>query len=132
MSNASKVYANNQIETDVLVLSPEGLILLVYERIFENLRFGKKEFEIGKYGIPFFNKASDLINYGLLSSLDHQKGGLIASNLELIYKWALQEIIIARVQKSPQKVDEIIDTLKPLYEAWQLLSLNHRNKKKEP
>ena len=27
-----------------------------------------------------------------------------------------------------QKIDEIIDTLKPLYEAWQLLSLKQNNK----
>jgi flagellar protein FliS len=118
MSYASRAYSNNQAETDVSSSNSKDLILLVYERVFDNLRQGKREIEEGKYGIHFFSKASDLIHHGLLAALDHNKGGDISRNLDKIYKWALQEIIQARAEKSSHRIQNVIDTLTPLYEAW--------------
>ena len=33
-------------------------------------------------------------------------------------EWSLREIINARVTKSPEKIQEVLDVLTPLYEAW--------------
>ena len=55
----------------------------------------------------------------MLATLDFNKGGEIANNLKLIYEWALRAINEARIKKSPEKIQEVIDVLTPLYEAWQ-------------
>ena len=65
-----------------------------------------------------FSKASDLINIGLLASLDMDKGAPIAENLRLIYNWALTNILQARLKKSPDLIQKVIDVLTPLYEGW--------------
>ena len=36
--------------------------------------------------------------------------------------WSLGEILNARLTKSPEKVQEVLDVLTPLYEAWMALS----------
>jgi len=119
---AAKAYADNAAQTSVNSANPKELIVLVYEKIFENLRAGKIEITQGRYGIDFFTKASDLINLGLLASLDYQKGGEISKNLKTIYEWALKKINEARVEKSPEKVQNVIDIMIPLYEGWKQIS----------
>jgi len=118
MSYAAKAYANTKSETDVSSSSSPELILVVYERLFDHLKAGKKELEAGRYGIVPFSKASDLINIGLLASLDMDKGEPIAENLRLIYNWALTNILQARLKKSPDLIQKVIDVLTPLYEGW--------------
>jgi len=119
MKFVGKVYSDNDAETAVSSSNSKELIILVYERIFDQLRTGKFELSQGRFGINYLSKASDLINLGLLSSLDLRKGGEIANNLKLIYEWALKAINEARIKKSPEKIQEVIDVLWPLYEAWE-------------
>ena len=118
MSYAAKAYSKTQVETDVIDSNSKELLVLVYERIIENLNIGKHELENGKYGIEFFTKANDLINIGLISVLDFEKGGEIAQNLKSIYLWCSTKILEGRIEKSPVKIQEVIDVLNPLYEAW--------------
>jgi flagellar protein FliS len=94
------------------------LIVLVYERLFDHLKIGKKELENGRYAIESFSKAHDLIQQGLVACIDYKEGGDIAQSLGAIYEWSLREIINARVTKSPEKIQEVLDVLTPLYEAW--------------
>jgi len=117
-SKSALAYAANSIETGVVAANSSQLIVLVYERLFDHLKIGKKELESGRYGIESFTKAHDLIQQGLVACIDYKEGGDIAQSLGAIYDWALREIINARVAKSPEKVQEILDVLTPLYEAW--------------
>ena len=118
----AKIYSDSDAETSVQSLSSGQLIVLIYERIFDNLRLGKYALENGEHGIDAFTKAHDLIQQGLLACIDFKAGGDIALNLSAIYEWALREIISARVSKSPQKIQEVLDVLTPLYEAWLALA----------
>jgi len=117
-SKSALAYAANSIETGVVAANSSQLIVLVYERLFDHLKIGKKELESGRYGIESFTKAHDLIQQGLVACIDYKEGGDIAQSLGAIYEWALREIINARVTKSPEQVQEILDVLTPLYEAW--------------
>ena len=115
-------YASNAAETGVASAEAGQLIVLVYERIFDHLRIAKKALEEGEYGVESFTKAHDLIQQGLLACLDYKGGGEVAQNLGAIYEWSLREILSARLNKSPHKVQIVIDTLTPLYEAWLALA----------
>ena len=115
-------YASNAAETGVASAEAGQLIVLVYERIFDHLKVSKKALEEGGYAVESFTKAHDLIQQGLLACLDYKDGGVVAQNLGAIYEWSLREILSARLSKSPQKVQTVIDTLTPLYEAWVALA----------
>jgi flagellar protein FliS len=117
-SKSALAYAANSIETGVVAADSSQLIVLVYERLFDHLKIGKKELENGRYAIESFTKAHDLIQQGLVACIDYKEGGDIAQSLGAIYEWSLREIISARVTKSPEKIQEVLDVLTPLYEAW--------------
>ena len=117
-ARAAMRYATNDVETGVHSSNSQELIVLIYERLFDHLKIGKKELENGRYAIESFTKAHDLIQQGLVACIDYKEGGDIAQSLGAIYEWSVREIINARVTKSPEKIQEVLDVLTPLYEAW--------------
>jgi len=121
MSIAANAYKNTEIATSVSSADTNELILLVYDRVLENLRLGKKELENNRPGIDEFTVANELINLGLLASLNDQKGGEIAQNLRNIYLWAMHSIIDARLAKSYEKIEEIINVFNNLRQAWEFI-----------
>jgi flagellar protein FliS len=119
---SARAYAATEVFTGVNASDPGQLIVLVYQRIFDHLKMGKKSLEEGGYGIESFTKAHDLIQQGLLACLDYKTGGEVAQSLGAVYEWSLRELINARLVKSPERIQEIIDVLTPLYEAWLALA----------
>lgn len=122
VSKSARAYAATEAFTGVNVSDPGQLIVLVYQRIFDHLNMGKKALEEGQYGIESFTKAHDLIQQGLLACLDYETGGEVAQSLGAVYEWSLRELVAARTTKSPERIQEIIDVLTPLYEAWSALA----------
>ena len=121
-SRSAQAYAAKSVETGVSAADSSQLIVLVYERLFDHLKIGKKELEAGRYGIESFAKAHDLIQQGLIACLDYKDGGDIAHSLSAIYDWSLREILSARINRSPERIQEVMDVLNPLYEAWLALA----------
>ena len=117
-ARAANAYANTQVQTGVASSGPGTLIILVYERLFDHLKMGKLAMERDEFGMESFTKAHDLIQQGLLACLDFEAGGEIAQSLAAVYEWSLREIISARTNKSPEKIQGVIEVLQPLYEAW--------------
>lgn len=122
ISKSARAYAANDTLTGVNGSDPGQLIVLVYERTFDHLKLAKRALESREYGVDSFTKAHDLIQQGLLACLDYQTGGDVAQSLGAIYEWSLREILNARLTQSPEKVQEVLDVLTPLYEAWLALA----------
>ena len=121
-TRAAKMYAENNTHTSVFSADSGQIIILVYDRIFDHLKVAKLALENGQYAIEPFTKAHDLIQQGLLACLDYENGGDVAQSLGAVYEWALREILNARLAKSPEKVQDVLDVLAPLYEAWLALA----------
>ena len=121
-ARSARAYATNQIHTGVDAANPGQLIVLVYERVFDHLKLARNSLEAGDYGIEPFTKAHDLIQQGLLACLDYKNGGDVAQSLGAVYEWSLREILNARLTKSPEKIQDVLDVLAPLYDAWVALA----------
>jgi len=121
-SRAAKMYAENNTHTSVVSADSGQLVVLVYERVFDHLKLARNALEVGDYGVEPFTKAHDLIQQGLLACLDYKTGGDVAQSLGAVYEWSLREILNARLAKSPEKVQDVLDVLAPLYEAWLALA----------
>jgi len=123
MSKVANAYKNTEIATSVSSANANDLILLVYSRVLENLRLGKQELENNRPGIKEFSMVNELINLGLVASLDYQKGGEIAQNLRKIYLWAMHMVIEARLTNSHEKLDEVINIFNGLSQSWESIKL---------
>ncbi|GAB2490569.1 flagellar export chaperone FliS [Alkalibacterium psychrotolerans] len=115
-TSASKVYKKNQVET----ASPKQLVVLLYEGAVKFIRLA--ELAIEKNDMTKANrnilKAQDIVTE-LMVSLNHQNGeNAIASELQTLYSYILNQLIQANLKKDTEKLAETRNLLSELREAW--------------
>jgi flagellar protein FliS len=105
--------------TTVETASKLELVIMCYEKAIQSLHEAKalieaKEFE--KKGKKL-QLALDIINE-LQASLNFEKGGQIARNLDAIYGYIVRRLLQGDIQKDLKVYDESIRLLGELKEAW--------------
>jgi flagellar protein FliS len=106
-------------KTSVVTSDPVKLVIMCYEGAIDNLKLAKqkiidKDYEAKAKAII---KALDIIDE-LLCSIDFEKGGTIAKNLEALYKYMWSRIMYADLNKETDSIDEVIGMLAELLSAW--------------
>jgi len=111
--------------TNVITADPKRLVLMCYEGAIENLKIGKQRYIEKDYEGKgkAITKAQDIINE-LLCSLDFEKGGAIAKNLDSLYNYMSRRIIHADVNKDLSALNEVIGMLNELKSAWEEVFYN--------
>lgn len=116
--NAADTYRRNQI----LSASPERLIVLLYDGAIQQLSRAKTALDNGgaaqsaEVGIAL-GKAMAILGE-LRSTLDLERGGEIATNLDLLYDFCLDQIYTTNVERKPEPVEPPIRVLRTLKEGW--------------
>lgn len=117
-ADAAAAYRRNAI----LTASPEKIIKLLYDGAIQNLersRIGLSDPSTrhsADVGIAL-GKALSIIGE-LRSALDHDVGGEIAQNLEILYEFSTHQISEANISRSPEPVDNTLRVLRTLKEGW--------------
>lgn len=111
-------YQAVSLESSVLSASPVELVVMTYDRILVNIASIRKEIVEGKEGFEPCEKAFDLIQLGLMSALDFERGGEIAKNLAALYDWGVRELMRARSEKSLDVLDGVIEAYSSVADAW--------------
>ncbi len=70
--------------------------------------------------------ASTIIN-GLRASLDPERGGEIAANLDDLYSYMLQRLVDASVRNDPAILDEVMGLMLEIKGAWDAMPEHIRN-----
>ncbi|GEK88791.1 flagellar protein FliS [Alkalibacterium putridalgicola] len=115
-ASAAKQYKKNQIET----ASPKQLVILLYEGAIKYIRLGELALEQNDYSKVNKNlqKAQDIVTE-LMVSLNHQDGqNAIASDLEAMYSFILNQLLQANLQKDQEKMVQSRRLMSELLEAW--------------
>ena len=106
--------------TEVLSLSKEDLILVLYEHLMINLKRSSQQIRAknieGKS--ESLTRASSIV-YELLASLDFEIGGDLSSRLASLYAFWAKEISEAGRQMDAARLESLIELVKPLHESWQ-------------
>ncbi len=114
---------------NVTTASQGKLVVLLYEGAIKNLKGAMACFEaddkilppnIEKFG-NFIVKTQDIINE-LQVSLDMDKGGQISQNLMSLYVFFNQELLSANINKDKKKIQDVLDFMNSLHQAWQIAS----------
>jgi flagellar secretion chaperone FliS len=111
-------YKRSSIET----ASKLELVIMCYENAILCLNQVKehiKEKEIEKK-VQKFQKALSIINE-LQCSLNLEKGGQIAKNLDSLYSYITKRLLVGDINKDLSAYDESIHILTELIEAWQTI-----------
>ncbi|HAK87955.1 MAG TPA: flagellar export chaperone FliS [Nitrospiraceae bacterium] len=123
IKNAAQQYKNNQISS----APPEETVLMLYNGAIDFLK--KALATMGKdkrKKLIFIEKTIKIIDY-MQSCLDMQKGEEIAKNLNGLYDYILIQLTKANLKNDAAKINEVIDILVPIRDAWAELCRNGKN-----
>ena len=124
MKSGANAYAKVGIETGVLAASPHKLIVMLFDGALVAVAMGiqhMKAREIEKKGLAI-SKAINIIDNGLRASLDKTVGGEIAQNLDALYGYMSERLLLANLKNQPEILDEVHGLLKDLRSTWDAIS----------
>jgi flagellar protein FliS len=120
-SSAAKA-ASTYKEREVLTASPARLVVIVYDHIIANLNRAKvaREVNRGDVLIESVGKAREGITE-LLVTLDLEKGGALAKQLQSLYSFMLTELVDG-VRMDPKRLERITAMVTDLRDAFAQIS----------
>lgn len=112
---ASEQYAQTKIQT----ASGGDLVVMLYQGCIKFMRLAKKSMEEGNIHNTneYLIRSQDII-MELLTTLDSEKGGEVATNLAALYEYMYRELIQANIKKDPERIVQVEDMMLELLEAW--------------
>ena len=122
--NALAAYKKVGIDASVDSASPQKLILMLFEGAQISIKTARHHMlanEIAQKG-ESISKAITIIDNGLKASLDIEKGGQMAQNLQSLYEYMTHRLLIANIKNKPEILDEVAQLLSELHSAWAAIS----------
>ncbi len=121
--NPISAYQRVGVESGVEAANPHKLILMLFEGAQEALAKAKMHMhhnEIAEKG-EMISKAIMIIDHGLKASLDTSAGGDMALQLQALYDYMTNRLLIANMQNDPEIINEVNNLLTELYDAWKAI-----------
>lgn len=116
----SQAYEQVNLETCVSQASPHQLIVLLYDGALNAIKLAKLYIQKGNIagkGMAI-SKAINIVDNGLKSCLNLEKGGEIAENLERLYHYISQQLVLANLYNDQDKLQNCFDLLNNIAESW--------------
>ena len=121
--NALDQYSHNAVQARIESASPHRLIQMLLEGALGKIAAAKGHMERGEIQLKGAQIGSAIsIMEGLKASLDMEKGGEIAQNLEDLYSYMERRLIEANSINDTSLLDEVSDLLKQIKEAWDAIA----------
>lgn len=116
-----------QISTDLAATAdPHRLIVMLFDgarAAIATARLHMERNEIPEKGAAI-SKAIDIINNGLLASLDTNAGGQLAEQLAALYEYISMRLLWANMKNNLAALDEASNLLGELQSAWVMIPPN--------
>ncbi|OCG60081.1 flagellar export chaperone FliS [Gilliamella sp. Nev6-6] len=116
----SKAYEQVNLETRVSQASPHQLIVLLFDGALNAIKLASLYIQkgniVGKGNA--ISKAINIVDNGLKSCLDLEKGGEIAENLDRLYRYISQQLVLANLHNDKEKLQTCYDLLNNIAESW--------------
>lgn len=118
-SNGSRQYQIQQIMT----ASPATLVFMLFEKAISSLQEAIKAIENKEIEARWRanGRAMEIISH-LQMTLDMQKGGEVAANLDRLYSYMLTRLPKVDIRNDASAAVEVIRLLEPLRESWRELA----------
>ncbi len=96
---------------------PLRIVVLLYEGAIQSCRTARDRFDEPQTRGESLGRAHRIVSE-LIASLDHEKGGEIAINLERLYRFVLDSITQANVEGDRDALRPVIRALETLLSGW--------------
>ena len=127
MSNYSN-YQNAYKKASVNTLDQTKLIIMLYDGAIKNASFAVEHMKSGQIEKVHdcLIKTKNIVTE-LMATLNMDRGGDIAKNLQSLYSYMFSQLIEANMNKKTEPVVIVIDLLKELRAAWTQINSKKNN-----
>ena len=118
--NAAQAYSKVGVETGVEAASPHQLIVMLFDGALlaiSNAGLHMQQKNVSEKGRAI-SHAIDIINSGLKASLDKDKGGELAQNLDALYGYMCDRLLQANLRNDRTALDEVSRLIADIRSAW--------------
>jgi len=118
--HASRAYAAVQAHTDVEGADPHRLVLLMLEAALAAVRRAAERMrarDVATKGAAI-GRAIQILEEGLIASLDERAGGELAGRLKDLYAYMTRRLLLASMRNDPEGCDEVARLLGEIRDAW--------------
>jgi len=127
MSNYGN-YQNAYKKASVYTLDQTKLIIMLYDGAIKNASFAVEHMKSGQIEKVHecLIKTKNIVTE-LMATLNMDRGGDIAKNLQSLYSYMFSQLIEANMNKKTEPVVIVIDLLKELRAAWTQINSKKKN-----
>lgn len=124
MRSGANAYAKVGIETGVVAASPHKLIVMLFDGALAAVATALQHMSTGNIAGKgqAISKAISIIDSGLRASLDRKAGGEIAVNLDGLYEYMSNRLMLANLNNQPELLEEVQRLLQDLRSAWEAIA----------
>lgn len=123
-SDPTAAYRRVGLETQIESASPHKLVVMLFDGALVAIANAQRHMEnkeIAEKGKAISN-AIDIIANGLQASLDHERGGEIATHLDALYEYMGRRLLHANLHNDLAALKEITSLLQELKSAWEKIA----------
>ncbi len=115
-------YQRIGVQGGVMEATPHQLIQMLMQGVLDKAAAAKGYMEQGVIAkkCEHISWAISIID-GLRASLDMQRGGEIASNLDDLYDYMTRQLLAANIHNDTAKIDEVIKLMLEIKSAWDVI-----------
>ena len=121
-------YQNSYKKSSVNTLDQTKLIIMLYDGAIKNASFAVEHMKSGQIEKVHdcLIKTKNIVTE-LMATLNMDRGGDIAKNLQSLYSYMFSQLIEANMNKKTEPVVIVIDLLKELRAAWTQINSKKKN-----
>lgn len=127
INNAIESYSKDAIHSEALEASPHRIIQMLMDGFIDRIAYAKGNLERGEMAqkSQYISKAIGIVN-GLKSSLDVEKGGEVANNLNELYDYINRRLILANTKNDMDILHEVSSLMREVKEGWDAIPTEYR------
>ncbi len=117
----ANAYKQIGAETAVTEASPHRLIAMLFDAYFDALAQARGALRGGQIEAKAkaIGRAARIVDEGLRASLDLREGGALAADLNALYSYLANRLMLANLRNDESILDECQRLVVPLRDAWQ-------------
>ena len=118
---------NKVASTKTDTKDPHELIKLLFEGLTDRIALARSALaKNDREGRAEAVTKAQKILFGLRDSLDHERGGELANNLDSLYEYSNRRLIKAHVREDDSIFEEVMDLMVMIRDAWKQIPTNHK------
>ncbi|UVC31241.1 flagellar export chaperone FliS [Pantoea sp. SOD02] len=122
-NKGKSAYTAVSLDSQVAGATPHQLITMLFDGAINAMRRAEIYFQQGNIARrgEMISRAINIIDNGLRAGLNHEVGGQIPADLERLYEYVSRNLLEANLNKSGEKLPQLITLMVEMAETWKAI-----------